>query len=122
MDASIVKRLDWTAFHQYLTIKTIPQSFNITLFNRVLSSKQYPNSWCIGSLKTIYKKGNKNDPKSYRGITLLPVMEKLFTTILKNRLITWADYYHRSLMNLNLVSEKGEGSARKKQNFLMLVL
>ena len=51
----------------------------------------YPDSWSIGLIKPIYKKGSKNDPSNYRGITLLPVMGKLFPKTLASRLSYWAD-------------------------------
>ena len=37
------------------------------------------------------QKGSKKDPSNYSGITLLPIMGKLFTGILADRLSLWAD-------------------------------
>lgn len=36
-------------------------------------------------------KGPRNDPNNYRGIALVSCLLKLFTSILANRLVTWAD-------------------------------
>ena len=33
------------------------------------------------------------DPNNYRGITLLPVMGKIFTSILHERLMFWCESY-----------------------------
>ena len=38
----------------------------------------------------IFKKGDANDPKNYRGISLMSCFCKLFTSILNNRLIEWS--------------------------------
>ena len=40
------------------------------------------------------KKGSQDDVNNYRGITLLSTLGKLFTSILNNRLKTWAEEYH----------------------------
>ena len=42
-------------------------------------------------IKPLYKKGNTQDPKNYRGITLLPIIGKIFTQILSNRISLWAE-------------------------------
>lgn len=61
------------------------------LTNKLLEQEIYPDSWSTGSIEPIYKKGDKMNPNNYRGITLLPVMGKLFTAIIKDRLLSWAD-------------------------------
>ena len=54
-------------------------SFTVQLFNQILTQENYPESWGIGIIKPLYKKGNPKNPKNYRGITLLPIIGKLFS-------------------------------------------
>ena len=42
-------------------------------------------------IKPLYKKGDPRNPKSYRGITLLPIIGKLFTQVLSKRISLWAE-------------------------------
>jgi len=56
------------------------------LFNKILEEKVVPNSWTTSITVPIYKKGDKTDPKNYRGITLLNSLTKLFTSILKGKI------------------------------------
>ncbi len=62
------------------------------LFNQILSTGDYPSSWSVGMIKPISKHGgDRSDPNNYRGITLLNVMGKLFSTIIYSRLEWWAE-------------------------------
>ena len=57
------------------------------LFNLIFDTGIIPESWLLGTIKPLNKnKGNKNDPKNYRPITMLSCLGKLFTAILNNRL------------------------------------
>ena len=37
----------------------------------------------------LLKKGDKNNPNNYRGISIVSCFGKLFTSILNNRILTW---------------------------------
>ena len=59
----------------------------VKFFNLILTTGLTPTEWSIGIIVPIYKnKGSQNDPGSYRGITLLSCMGKLFTALLNQRL------------------------------------
>ena len=60
--------------------------FTTTLFNKLLEQGTFSDSWSTGAIKPIYKKGDKGNPSNYRGITLLPILSKLFTVILQERI------------------------------------
>ena len=59
----------------------------LKLFNIILNTGCFPESWAVGLIVPIYKnKGSKNDPNNYRGITLLSCLAKFFNIALNNRL------------------------------------
>ena len=62
------------------------------LFNTILDTGYFPEQWTIGIIKPIYKnKGDNNDVKNYRPITILSCLGKLFTSILNERLTSFMD-------------------------------
>ena len=51
-----------------------------------------PEAWIDATLVCLYKgKGSRQDPGMYRGISLISSMEKIFTTIILNRVQKWID-------------------------------
>ena len=67
-------------------------SFSVTLFNVIFDTSVFPSQWCEAIILSIYKAGNKCDPANYRGISLLNILGKIFTKILNNRFVHWAEY------------------------------
>ena len=65
--------------------------FLCVLFNNVVGKGQIPSSWKQGLLVPIYKGGNKKRtlPESYRPVSLLSSVLKLFEFIVKSRLISY---------------------------------
>ena len=61
------------------------------LYNKILESGIYPDSWCEAVIIPIHKAGSPNDPGNYRGISLLSNISKIFTKILNERLVRWAN-------------------------------
>ena len=64
----------------------------LKLFNFLFDTGITPEKWSIGIILPIYKnKGNPQDPDSYRGITLVSCLGKVYTAILNERLNLFAD-------------------------------
>ena len=51
-----------------------------------MNSGYYPEKWTEGIIVPLHKKGSKEDVNTYRGITLVSCLSKLFTTVLNNRI------------------------------------
>lgn len=56
------------------------------LFNECFKKREVPNQWKTSSTIIIPKKGDREDLKNYRPITLLPTIYKVFTKLILNRL------------------------------------
>ena len=63
----------------------------LKLFNIVFDTGIIPEDWTLGNIKPIYKnKGNPKNAENYRQITLLSCFGKVFTSVINNRLNTYA--------------------------------
>jgi hypothetical protein len=61
------------------------------LFNIIYNTGKFPTQWREAIIIALHKKGDINDPGNYRGISLLSVFSKIFTSILNSRLMLWAE-------------------------------
>ena len=61
------------------------------LFSVIWQEEIVPRQWRDGLIVNIFKKGDREDPGNYRGITLLSVLGKVFCNILNNRLVQCLD-------------------------------
>ena len=62
--------------------------FLTSLFNRIMSVGYYPALWKVSQIIMIYKTGKPiHDITSYRPISLLPIISKLFERVLLNRML-----------------------------------
>ena len=61
------------------------------LFGVVWREEYVPPQWREGLIVNLFKKGDKEDPGNYRGITLLSVVGKMFCKVLNNRLVQHFD-------------------------------
>jgi len=56
-------------------------------FTELLSNRlEFPTTWKTAKLSVIFKNGDTENPKNYRPITIIPVLAKLFSTILYQRI------------------------------------
>jgi hypothetical protein len=61
-----------------------------TLFNKLLS-KGFCSSLVVGVIHALFKSGDASSVDNYRGITVGPVIAKLFAMVLESRLNSWAE-------------------------------
>ena len=63
-----------------------------TLFNLIFDTGFVPESWLVGNIIPIFKnKGDRNNPKNFRPITIVSCLSKLFTAVLTARLNKYSD-------------------------------
>ena len=61
------------------------------LFNKIFELGIFPLQWGLATIIPIYKKGDKELCGNYRGISLLSVTSKVFSSIINTRLYNWAE-------------------------------
>ena len=66
----------------------------LTLFNLVWDGECAPSYWREGLIVSLFKKGDREDPGNYRGITLLNVVGKLYSRVINNRLLKHIELNH----------------------------
>ena len=64
-------------------------------FNRIFDHADYPEPWSYSIIVSILKKGNANDPNNYRGISLLDVLGKIYTSILTRRVTFYTNIFSK---------------------------
>jgi hypothetical protein len=58
------------------------------LYNNAIDENRYPDPLKVTKLIELYKCKNKTDPANYRPISLLPIIAKIFDTIINSQLMT----------------------------------
>jgi hypothetical protein len=61
----------------------------LAFFNRILNGESPPESWNKAIVVLIYKKGDKKNPKNYRGISLLNSGYNIYTKLLHHKIYTF---------------------------------
>ena len=64
------------------------------LFNECMKEGVFPDIYKIAQVIPLFKGGDKEDMSSYRPISLLPALGKLFEKILSSRLISYFDHFN----------------------------
>ena len=75
------------------------------LFSVIWQEEIVPRQWSDGLIVNIFKRGDREDPGNYRGITLLSVVGKVFCKILNIRLVQCLikkEHYMRDRLALDL--------------------
>ena len=67
------------------TAENIVVPFLTKLFNHLSVHGIFPAEWSKSVIVPLFQKGDANNPENYRGISLLSVISKVFTSILNQR-------------------------------------
>ena len=62
------------------------------IFNECIESGKWPLNWKKGEWTPAFKKGNKQDIKNYRPITVLPLLGKVFEQLVSRQITTYYDH------------------------------
>ena len=65
--------------------------FLCKVFNKIFESGYFPIQWGIATIIPLFKKGDRDVCDHYRGISLLSITSKVFTSVINNRLYSWAE-------------------------------
>ena len=76
----------------------------LALFKLVWNNEHVPTYWREGLIVSLFKKGDREDPGNYRGITLLNIVSKLYCRVINNRLLKY--------LELNNKLHEGQGGFR----------
>ena len=60
-------------------------------FNKIFTNGYYPDMWSTAVIVPIHKKGNRDITDNYRGVSLLSIVGKIYTSILNSRLYSWLE-------------------------------
>ena len=64
---------------------TLAETITIAL-NYMIEHRDFPQTWASGIRSAVFKNGQRCQVNNFRGITILPMMEKIFETIVYRRL------------------------------------
>lgn len=81
--------------NEFFTVFTdVFSPYLLQLFNVILQTGVFPESWSSGIIVPLHKKGDVNMVNNYRGITLLSHVAKIFTSLINNRLLSWSKVHN----------------------------
>ena len=58
----------------------------VGIYNKIWETETWPKTWKQGLIVKIFKKGDLRDCNNWRGVTLLPVISKVFCRMIIDRI------------------------------------
>ena len=83
--------LDYLINEMFIDANGVLTPYLTKLFNHMFENNIYPDKWTKSVIIPIPKKGDLSDVNNYRGITIMSVFAKIFSIVLNNRLMKWAE-------------------------------
>ena len=71
------------------------------IFENILVTSLYPDSWKLANVTPIFKKGDKQSTNNYRPISLLPICGNIFENIVFNNLYSYLNANNLITKNLS---------------------
>ena len=65
------------------------------ILNYIIGTRKFPAAWTEGLRSAVFEAGFRMDTYNYRGITVLPIMEKIFEIIVYHRLSFTNEAYNK---------------------------
>ena len=117
------KSMDTYGFNTDI-IKTIKNVLILPLtklINLCINENTFPQVLKIAEVTPIHKKGSTDDINNYRPISILPVISKIYETILKNQLV---DHFERNLIfyDKQFGSRSGKSTSEAVNLFIEMVV
>jgi hypothetical protein len=84
----------WHQLYQSLDESQTVRLWEYCAFNNIINTGIYPELWVQSIIIPVFKKGDVNEPKNYRGISLVSPVGKLFTGLLNKRFLKWAEQHN----------------------------
>eukprot|EP00456_Euglypha_rotunda_P002259 TRINITY_DN1043_c0_g1_i22.p1 TRINITY_DN1043_c0_g1~~TRINITY_DN1043_c0_g1_i22.p1 ORF type:complete len:190 (+),score=3.25 TRINITY_DN1043_c0_g1_i22:121-690(+) len=88
----------------------------LVLFQKIWQEEKIPVDWARGVIVPIYKDGDRKNVDNYRGITLLSVVGKLYSSILTTRITNWLEEEYK------IVEEQGGFRAHRSTSDQIFIL
>jgi hypothetical protein len=82
--------------------KYAPQEFKLRLlqfFNNIYRENRIPNQWRNAVITPIFKKGDRREPKNYRGISILNTCDTIHSKILNMKLQNYSEEFMTETQN-----------------------
>jgi len=82
--------------------KYAPEEFTLRLLqflNNIYRENSIPNEWRHAVITPIFKKGDRREPKNYRGISILNTCYKLYSKILNMKLQEYSEVFMAETQN-----------------------
>ena len=79
-------RIDCIPAEFIKTWKTFLSPTITTIFNYIIDHRDFPDVWTSGIKSAVFKSGKRNIVDNFRGITILPMMEKIYELVVYRRL------------------------------------